>query len=588
MVEKRIGICIVVILSPWQMASDKTMPTASGIGARFPLGAEGEAGGEGSETHLPAPPELPLDLAQVLANQTRLIEVLTRCLENQRPNGGRPQDRMGDFLRLKPPTFAGSNNPLDADDWLRTIKRKLEAIGCPENQHVHLVAQQLSGMALSWWGTFSTAVRDATWAEFEAAFREHHVPQGIVHLKEDEFRELTQGGRSVSEYVHEFTELARYAPDDVSTEAKKMARFLKGLRPELKTILASHDFLSFSHLSNKVIQVERAREEEKGHLKRKFQVLRDQQQDRHQRIRSFGFPPKGPSFNKPVGPTPSHFSQQGQSSFQAPSVASNQPPVNACWHCGDPSHFKNNCPQLKASGPTYSNSVNAPAPASKAPSSNRQQSKTQYHGRARVNHVDAQEAQQAPGVVLGEFLVEFTPATVLFNSGASHSFMATSFVGKHGIPSTHLEIPLVARTPGSDLLCQLKCSQVRILLSGVVFLADLTVLPSQGIDVILGMDWLTKHKGIISYANKTVLLTDHQGKSVSCQAQPPTKDPMVFNLATESISMVEEFKDVFPEELPGMPPEREVEFYKDLIPGTAPIAKRPYCMAPTELAELKL
>jgi hypothetical protein len=56
---------------------------------------------------------------------------------------------------------------------------------------------------------------------------------------------------------------------------------------------------------------------------------------------------------------------------------------------------------------------------------------------------DAQEAQQAPGVVLGEFLVEFTPATVLFDSGASHSFIATSFVEKHGIPSTHLEVPLV-------------------------------------------------------------------------------------------------------------------------------------------------
>jgi hypothetical protein len=158
------------------MASDKTTPTASGIGAGFPLGAEGEAGGEGSETHLPAPPELPLDLAQVLANQTRLIEVLTRSLENQRPNGGRPHDRMGDFLRLKPPTFVGSSNPLDADDWLRTIKRKLEAIGCPENHCVQLAAHQLSGMALAWWDTFSTAVRDATWTEFETAFREHLVP----------------------------------------------------------------------------------------------------------------------------------------------------------------------------------------------------------------------------------------------------------------------------------------------------------------------------------------------------------------------------------------------------------------------------
>jgi hypothetical protein len=183
---------------------------------------------------------------------------------------------LGEFLRLKPSTFSGSSNPLDADDWLRIVKRKLEAIGCPENQHVHVPVHQFSGMALSWWDTFNAAVRDATWVEFEAAFREHHVPLGIVQLKEEEFRELTQGGRSVSEYIHKFTELARYAPDDVSTEAKKMAHFLKGLRLELKTILVSQDFLSFSHLWNKAIQVERAREEEKDHLKRKFQVLRAQ------------------------------------------------------------------------------------------------------------------------------------------------------------------------------------------------------------------------------------------------------------------------------------------------------------------------
>jgi hypothetical protein len=113
--------------------------------------------------------------------------------------------------------------------------------------------------------------------------------------------------------------------------------------------------------------------------------------------------------------------------------------------------------QLKPSRPAYSNSLNGPkntsASAPKAPSSISQQNKTQYQGRARVNHVDAQEAQQAPGVVLGEFLVEFTLATVLFDSGASHSFIATSFVEKHDIPSTPLEIPLVTRTPGSDLLC---------------------------------------------------------------------------------------------------------------------------------------
>jgi hypothetical protein len=124
-------------------------------------------------------------------------------------------------------------------------------------------------------------------------------------------------------------------------------------------------------------------------------------------------------------------------------------------------------------------------------------------------------------------------------------------------------------------------AHVRILLSGVVFLTDLAVLPSHRIDVILGMDWLTRHKGVIGCADKTILLTDHQGRSVSCKAQLPSQDPMVFSLAAEGISVVEEFMDVFLEELPGMPLEREVEFYIDLLLGTAPIAKRPYHMAPT-------
>jgi hypothetical protein len=175
---------------------------------------------------------------------------------------------------------------------------------------------------------------------------------------------------------------------------------------------------------------------------------------------------------------------------------------------------------------------NVTAPTSKAPSTNSQLSKSQFHDRARVNHVDAQEAQQASKVVLGEFLVKFTPDVVLFDSGASHSFIATSFAERHGISTTPLEVPLITQTPRSDLLCHLRCSQVRILLSGVVFLADLVVLPSHRIDVILEMDWLTRHNGIIGCADKTVLLTDHQGKSVSCKTQPPTQDPMIFSLTT--------------------------------------------------------
>jgi hypothetical protein len=138
----------------------------------------------------------------------------------------------------------------------------------------------------------------------------------------------------------------------------------------------------------------------------------------------------------------------------------------------------------------------------------------QSYGRARVNHINAQEAQDAQGLVLGEFLVSSVLATILFDSGASHSFISSSFVEKHNIHTVLLKTPLVTRTPGGDIKCQLGCSRVRVLLSGVEFLADL-VLKSKRIDVILGMDWLSHHHGLISCANKVVHLTSPAGVQVT-------------------------------------------------------------------------
>jgi hypothetical protein len=101
------------------------------------------------------------------------------------------------------------------------------------------------------------------------------------------------------------------------------------------------------------------------------------------------------------------------------------------------------------------------------------------------------------------------------------------------------------------------------------------------------MDWLSWHNGIIGCVDKIVLLIDHQRKSVCCQARPTAQGSMMFNLTAEIMFVIEEFMDVFPKELPGMPLEREVEFRIDLFLGTALIAKRLYNMTLTELAELK-
>ena len=128
------------------------------------------------------------------------------------------------------------------------------------------------------------------------------------------------------------------------------------------------------------------------------------------------------------------------------------------------------------------------------------------------------------------------------------------------------------------------------MIKGIEFLANLVVLQLEEIDVILGMDWLSKHKGTISCGDRTITLVNHQGKQVACQPQGSKPKPMVCNMEAktlEEVPVVCEYPDVFPEELPGMPPDRDIEFIIDLLPGTGPIAKRPYRMATDELKELK-
>jgi hypothetical protein len=131
---------------------------------------------------------------------------------------------------------------------------------------------------------------------------------------------------------------------------------------------------------------------------------------------------------------------------------------------------------------------------------------------------------------------------------------------------------------------------------GVNFVANLIVLESKGIDVILGMDWLSKHKVLIDCAKKSIKLTTPDGKEMEYVTEPVVTTKGVTNhvklnqLDTSQghvVPVVNEFSDVFPEELLGMPPDRDIKFVIDLRHGTTPIYKRPYKMATQQLVELK-
>ncbi|WVZ51030.1 hypothetical protein U9M48_002222 [Paspalum notatum var. saurae] len=125
------------------------------------------------------------------------------------------------------------------------------------------------------------------------------------------------------------------------------------------------------------------------------------------------------------------------------------------------------------------------------------------------------------------------------------------------------------------------------------FIINPVVLPHQGIDVILGMNWMTENNAVLDVGSRIVQLRSRVNGKVIRVHMPDMKHMVATVSATEideirNIPVVCDFPDVFPEELPGLPPDRDVEFRIDLVPGTAPVSKRPYRMAPDELKELKI
>jgi hypothetical protein len=112
--------------------------------------------------------------------------------------------------------------------------------GCTNAEKVKFVAHLLEGPVASWWDTYQIThpIEGLTWDSFQEGFRAAHISSGVMGLKKKELRDLRQKFRSVSEYIDEFTNLSRYAPDDIDTDAKRKEKFLEGLNDELSIPLS--------------------------------------------------------------------------------------------------------------------------------------------------------------------------------------------------------------------------------------------------------------------------------------------------------------------------------------------------------------
>jgi hypothetical protein len=111
---------------------------------------------------------------------------------------------------------------MDADDWLKSVEKKLQVVQCNNREKVLLASHQLFGPAANWWDAYMEVHEEPesiNWPEFRDALHAHHVPQGVIKLKKKEFQDMKQG--SMNEYITKFTQPFRYAPHEVDTNEKK-------------------------------------------------------------------------------------------------------------------------------------------------------------------------------------------------------------------------------------------------------------------------------------------------------------------------------------------------------------------------------
>ena len=161
---------------------------------------------------------------------------------------------------------------------------------------------------------------------------------------------------------------------------------------------------------------------------------------------------------------------------------------------------------------------------------------------------------------------------------------------KYKLPTRVLKTTMLVTSPGAEYMASNGCFQLPLTISSHVFPTDLIIPESQELDVILGMDWLSMYGGNIDCASKSILLTTSEGKRikyVSRHAPRRTQVNSLTGVVQEEVPVVKDYPDVFPEELPGMAPDRDIEFLIEMLPGTEPISKRPYRMPANDLEEIK-
>ncbi|KAL8095247.1 hypothetical protein AgCh_036633 [Apium graveolens] len=390
---------------------------------------------------------------------------------------------------------------------------------------------------------------DLSWEKFTEMFLEKYLPSYMQDQLEMKFLDLRQEDMSVAEYEVKFSELSRFIPEYVNTEAKKAKRGKFGKNG--------------GGQNQKFQKFKPGNGAQKNHFKKTEQSGKDSR-PQIQECKVCG--KRHPGRCNKLEVTCFRCNQKGHYSSECPSGA--KKPELTCFKCRKVGHMAINCKDpiqktivLRIAGP----------PLLAAP--------TAQPG-ARTFNMTMKDAVQDVDMVAGMLVINSVEVKVLMDSGAIISSITESILDSLKCVAYPLEPNLIIEVANQERVTANKiCPDCDVVIEGRYFNADLIPFKLGEFNVILGMDWLSNHEAQIEYEEIV---------SQGCEAYlAHVKDIEKEPVRIEDIPVVIDFPNVFPDELIGLPPDREIKFMIDLAPGTEPVSKTPYRMAPVEMKELE-